>query len=425
MNWTPALTELQGLLIALYPNRELCQRPLDQAQVPTSMIEFKDRAIDNWHNILTEVVKLKKLETLIQFVSEEYQGQSGQLNSAYQRYLEEAAKIDSSLVDDVAVGFAALVRFMKLPEVRDTLLVYSASLRSASKQIDDMGNYKELHDLLHDLQIHCYDPVIQASKRLPADRTVWDDLLTHQLTLQGILDAINDLTGRKTFDPGSMSFILDYLIQAQGRMDEAIVATDLEKLRKATYLLDRVLDVQPPLINIRLNSAARDLRLSDLVMALSSVRDKVVTLELDLDEVKQFITAVETLKTLSTSLSALINEHDKWQSIDQDLRQVEPNLAQGFEELEWSWSRLKQESVPLYADGGETWAKNFRTYTEKLDSAISSKNLTTITESFRLYRRQASDRFYRVDKNLKVLCGELREIGSAPLDAVTNALGRT
>jgi hypothetical protein len=323
---------------------------------------------------------------------------------------------------EVTTGLAALIELMRLPQVRETMRTYRTSLRMVSGQIDDMSNYKELHDLLHDLQMHCYDPIVQTLRRPSSDTTIWEDLLTHELTLQGLIDSLNDIGSRETFDQSVILWIKDYLAQASAKLGEAVAAADAGKLRGASFHLSRVLDVQPPLINVRLNAAARGLRLSDLVLALDAVRHQVVALRLDLEEAREFINGVEALDRLNVSLTALIAEHDKWQSIDQDLRQIEPGLAQGFEELEWSWARLRERSAPLYEGSAEAWARNFKTYTERLDGSIASRNQAAVREAFRLYRRQAADRFYRVDKSLKVLCEELRKIGSAPLDAVMFAL---
>jgi hypothetical protein len=72
---------------------------------------------------------------------------------------------------------------------------------------------------------------------------------------------------------------------------------------------------------------------------------------------------------------------------------------------------------PLYLQIAVDWAITMKSDHDKLDVAITAHDMPKIRQLFQRYRRQAGDRFYRVDSDLKRLCDELREVGE-PLASV-------
>ena len=80
-------------------------------------------------------------------------------------------------------------------------------------------------------------------------------------------------------------------------------------------------------------------------------------------------------------------------------------------ELEMSWPSLRDMAEPLYDGGGEQWAESVRRDAEALGDALEEGNPARIKRYFWRYRRQAGDRFYKVDVDLKNLCEEMRQVG--------------
>ncbi|MBD2451490.1 hypothetical protein H6G76_31120 [Nostoc sp. FACHB-152] len=138
--------------------------------------------------------------------------------------------------------------------------------------------------------------------------------------------------------------------------------------------------------------------------------------ELDADKASQFNDGVEALASLEHSLTILVHSHNDWQELDLELRRIEANIEQDIFELELSWPDLKAMAESLYSSIDE-WALLFQQDSENLDSAIASKNPVKVKRYFRSYRRRAGDRFFRVDMDLKRLCGNLRIVGE-PLVSV-------
>jgi ferritin-like protein len=287
------------------------------------------------------------------------------------------------------------------------------------------------------LQFHCYNPIVQETKRAADADLAWEALVDYELTFQEIVSRLQDIAGqapqeltmsqdigavsvapgigRTALAPNETAWIQD-LVQSHQELQGAIENADAKQLKRAIRLMNRVLTVQPTQVNTRLNSTARTLRLSSLVQALARVRDVLALPELDSEKVRQFEVGAASLSALSVGLSTLVDDHDRWQAIDLELRRIEATLDQDIGELELSWPDLKALVTPLCATA-EPWAAAILADGEKLESAIDAQDAARIKQFFRRYRRQVGDRFYRVDVDLKRTCDDLRKI-VAPLASV-------
>jgi Effector-associated domain 10 len=319
--------------------------------------------------------------------------------------------------NSVSQGLNALADLMQYPEAMSAVITFRVDFQAACEQINIIANYKEVHDLLHTLEFQCYNGIVQESKRFPADETGLEILLDHELTLQKILREVQDVTARETIATKEVIWLED-LKRAQVELQGAIEELDTRRLQRSVWLLNRVLAIQPSRINTNLNSAARTLRLPTLVSAMKFIFDKLARSNLDRDKIRQFQEGVEVLAELNERLIALVNGHDYWQELDLELRRIESNLEQDSIELEMSWPDLKARTDILFAgEIGDPWTVAFEQDGQNLDLAINAQNPAKIKRYFRMYRRRASDRFYRVDASLKRLCEELREVGE-PLASV-------
>jgi hypothetical protein len=321
----------------------------------------------------------------------------------------------------VSEGLGALVELMQTPEVRAALVAFRTDFQAACEQIDILGGHKHMHDLLHTMQFHCYHPMFQEAKRFPDDEMGLENLMDYELTLQRIVRDLQEAAQWPTFVAVDTSWIGD-VEQAQRELHDALEELDALKLKRAIWYMNRVLAVQPSQINTRLNASARALRLPALVEALTYVCDSLERLDLEADKVRQIEAGVEALANLSQSLAALVQDHDSWQVVDLELRRVEVAMQGDMMELEMSWPILKEMTEPLYADLSDEWARSLQADAQALDEAIAQRNLARTRRYFWRFRRRAGDRFFRVDTDLKGLCGDLRQIGE-PLTTVMSMIG--
>ena len=155
-------------------------------------------------------------------------------------------------------GLYALSELMSVPEVWNTAIAFRAIFQAACEQVEVLGNYKDLHDLLHTLEFQCYSGIVQEAKRFPDDETALDILMEHELILQRLVDDIRDVAKQETVASIEIAWLKD-LAQAQEELHAAINQLDTRRLNKAIWLINRVLTIQPSRINTSLNIAISSL----------------------------------------------------------------------------------------------------------------------------------------------------------------------
>jgi hypothetical protein len=317
----------------------------------------------------------------------------------------------------IGEGLDALRDLMETTnDVRESVVSFRTDFEATRTQIEILGTYKDIHDQLHSLQIHCFNCVVLEARRTSVDDIAWDTLSNYELTLQGIVDRLREIATSTQLAPSELAWNND-LAQARVEMAMAIETLDIGGLKRATRLLNRVLTIQPAQINARLSAAARTLRLLQLASALKRIEGSMASIERDSDKVQQFERAVAVVAQLGSDLRRLVSDHDQHQLVDLELRRIETLLDQDLSELELSWPDLKAQANPLYQASEEPWAVAVRSEADRLDTALASSDPVKIRHFFRRFRRQMGDRFYRVDIDLKRLCDDLRKVGE-PLSSL-------
>lgn len=321
----------------------------------------------------------------------------------------------------VGAGLQALRELMeRSTQVRIAMNAFRTDFGAASVQVGLLGDYKDLHDLLHLLQFSCYNGIVLTAARFPGDDSALENLYDYHLSLENIYNEMRVVVDRELVPKIETTWIQE-IAEALRELQIAIDQLDEQSLKKVIWRLNRLLSVQPTRINTRLNSAARNLRLSSLVLALRRVYDHILTLDLDRGKVEAFKTGLEALVNLCERLDRLIEDHEQWQAVDIELRRIEALIGQDLLELEMSWSDLHRQAGPLFESRTEVWAEAFQKESKALDEALAFDNPIKTRRAFRSFRRRAGDRFYRVDLELKALCGELRLVGD-PIASILRIL---
>jgi hypothetical protein len=296
------------------------------------------------------------------------------------------------------------------PIVRNAVIGFRNDFKSTHEQVDLLGDYKDLHDQLHKLQFHCYNGVVQAATRFPDDDLTIDSLIDYALTLEGIFEELKQIATRPSIPNQELTWIEDVGL-AKTDLRNAVDTLDEALLKKVIWRLNRLLTIQPARINALLNYSAHALHLSDLLSALASVSDTLISLELDPNQVTTFQSGLTAFGELNRSLSSLIDDHDNWQALDVELRRIEGSIERDMMEFEMSWPDIKLKAGPLYMDVPEEWANALKKESDVLDDECKAKNPLKVRRGFRSYQRRVTDRFYRVDVQLKTLCSDMRQIG--------------
>ncbi|MCB0034406.1 MAG: hypothetical protein KDE51_10320 [Anaerolineales bacterium] len=317
-------------------------------------------------------------------------------------------------------GLAALSDLMQLPEARTAVIVFRNDFEAVIDQIDILADYKQVHDLLHSLEYQCFNILQQASRLFPDDDFALDSLIEAELTLQQIVGALHELNTRSSFATNELVWVQD-LERVQGHLTGAMDDEDEKQLRRAIWLINRIIAIQPSQINTRLNAVARTLRLSVLARAMTSIYETLGKLNMDKDKLDQFVQGAYALSQLNVNLDKMVEGHDDWQAIILELRRIDNSLESDPLELEMSWPDLRPMIEALYEGVEEEWATTLDEDVERLGEAVAGANPARMKRFFRRLERRASDRFYRIDIDLRRLCEDLRRVGE-PLATVLSIL---
>ncbi len=315
-------------------------------------------------------------------------------------------------------GLQALGEMVQaLPEVRAAVISFSASLRAATQQVDRLGDYKDLHDLLHQIQYQCYATIVREATRFP-DETSLEILNEYARNLRDILTRLESIVALHRIQPAETAWIQE-VANAQAELKTATEALDNTSLKNAVWRLKRILSTQPVRINSSLINSAQALNLPALLEALEHIALGLVDLPIDVDRLDQFRTGLLALRTLNERLQSMLCDHEAWQNLDFELRQVENMLEKDLSELQFSWQMLKTQAAPLYQGCSEQFALDLEKYRQALDEALPSGNPIKIRQAFGNFRHEAGSHFYKIDLDLKALCSELRLV-SGPLSVIAN-----
>ncbi len=317
---------------------------------------------------------------------------------------------DLLAVHTVDNSLSILEGLVKRPDFKAKVVALQTDFEAAGSQIDLLTNYKDLHDLLHNLQYLCFNGLVQEARRFPEDPLSMDILLDHELTLDGLIDNLAEVAHRPGMPASELDWITD-MVTAHDQLEQAIQNLDAEPLQRALRLIKRVLDRQPTRINERLNAAARALRLVAIEQSMMAIRKDLRRLKLAPQQVKRFENGVTALGDLGENLTRLVEDHDRWQAIDLELRRIEALMSHDLSEIKLSWPELRAKVDPLCQESAAPWANWIRGDSQDLDKALASKNPALIRQCFQRYRRRVGNRFYQVDTDLKSLCHELRSVG--------------
>jgi hypothetical protein len=353
----------------------------------------------------------------------------------YKEFLRAAGMVVDDLPDDeqtqpsamlayapaqAGAGLTAMADLLGAPDAQAAVAGFRNSFEIVCRQIDRLSHYKDLHDLLHDLQFNCYNPIVRGAKDFPNNLLFLESLADYAAELQQILNSLWEVLERAAFPTNEQAWI-QQLDQASGLLREAIERADKQLLDRATFQIDRVLYLHPTKINERLKEAARDLQLASLIKAMDAVQRSSATAGPAPEKLEQLGRGITAIEQLDQGLARLIEEHDTWQEIDLELHRVDEDLDRQTQALEWLWPDLKVRLEPLCTGRVDRWTQDLRQTIERIERALAAQDAAAITAVFRALRRQVALCFFQADKMLKELCRTLRQV-DGPLNSVMSII---
>jgi hypothetical protein len=167
-------------------------------------------------------------------------------------------------------SFSAIVRMLTREDVRTAVVTFQTDFQAASQQIEQMNDYKQIHDLFQILETQ-HDLISRDQKRLANDDDMaWEDIAMAEPELQAKINDMVTLSKSKTFAEGNVRWV-NQLETIKERLHTAVEGDDLEALESGVSLLDRVLNRHPTRINAQLVAVASALRLDNLEKAITTI----------------------------------------------------------------------------------------------------------------------------------------------------------
>jgi hypothetical protein len=309
-------------------------------------------------------------------------------------------------------SFSAIVRMLSRADVRTAVVTFQTDFQAASQQIDQMNDYKQIHDLFQILETQ-YDLIYRDQKRLPGDDMAWEDIAIAEPELQTKITDLVTLSRGQTFAGGDVRWA-NQLETVKERLHTAVEGDDLEALDGGVRLLYRVLNRHPTRINAQLVAVASALRLDNLEKAITTISSSLSEADVTMDSmVAEVKSGKSALAGLDQRLKELVREHNAWQTIDDEIRRVKAAVSQNnLDELEDAWYDLEpmtRERIQAHSEA--EWAMNLSKAIADLEPAIEQQLNTKVRRLFMRYHTYVGHRFREVDLELLSLCTELQRVG--------------
>ena len=302
-------------------------------------------------------------------------------------------------------------------ELKGNLADFQDSFQSALQQIDVLSDYKDLHDYLHDLQFSWFPLVEKKVTGLPDTKGAIQDLRGYEREFRTAIGKLNDTVNNNKVAETERVWINKLEEARQNlRLGIASAEPDVKLIGAAVQSISQVLGIQPTFINGALMRAVGALRLRELKDIVQLVLDKLTKKNPNSDIVKQFQQGIVNLNQMNSDLDALMDEHNIWQTNEGQIRMM--LLVDNLAVFNILWQQLKGKTSPLYTkepkEGAkpEEWASDLQEDEASLDRAIKANECEAAKAAFKLFDKDAKQRFWVVDKLIKKKCKELSEIRS-------------
>ncbi len=336
-------------------------------------------------------------------------------------------------------GFHGLGELMTNPEIQSFVAEQQPYLAAADEKLQVLVDYKNVHDLLHDLQFKCFNYIYQYSRRLE-DEIDWPLLVQPQQDLKSIIEALEVAARQPSLADEDFAW-LGQLRDAQNRLDKACEDLHAAPLKESRNRLKGILEKWPTIFDTKLCAAAQTIPLNELQSALDAIREKLRALPtgdkpnlLETDAGERFSDGVKTLPELNVHLDELTTEHTRWQVIEARLWSIEAFIGQDPAAFRDAWPDLYRRIGKVCGSVSAKWATSIMKDAAKLDSLLRMPEpddpdelrrwKIRVRQYFTRCSSEGGTRFYQVDLSLKRLCERLRSVHAALADILKKSHGR-
>ncbi len=314
--------------------------------------------------------------------------------------------------------------------VARALTPYVGDFQVCIEQLQAMGDYKDIHDALHQLYLFCFVPLRSQLPDMIQDQVVLSTMQREESDARKLVAGMQRIAQRRATDED-----LDWvpkMVGLEAELRGGLEAVNPAAVRRAINRLARLFDDQPTHVNDLLVHAAEGLRLDKLREAMATAQE-IVCQTLDAAEGSAVARGAVSAGLLEKRLDTLLLEHRRWQSLDGDLRDVR-QLLLDVADVDGFLAEWPEVSVGLskLCDGRESDdVASLKASCAQLDGLVgvwraphSDDAAATLRSAFRRCDTDANQRFFNVDSDVRALCNQLRPLGGL-LDALVRGIARS
>jgi hypothetical protein len=321
-------------------------------------------------------------------------------------------------VRKIAGGLDELAVLRTSPVVDDTITSFREDFRVASAKIELVRHFKRLHDELHTIHNY-YRQLTDNIRWFPEEASVLRLFSTVHADLEASVFELKQIQ-QEAPQGGTPATWIRSVEDATARLASGIDGSALPPVTAAIDSLRRVLSQEPGRLDSRMNSAARDIKVEKLVIALRRVRDAVSVSSPDNRMGERFAEGLASLEALEHQWSALIELHRGWEEVEATQRLIDESIGDAgdgdgtgddLRELRVQFEFISEAIATLVLSDEGDWVARLRTVHGDLSVALEQRDDAAARKRYMLFRSLTGRRFKNLDTQLKETCGDLSQLG--------------
>jgi hypothetical protein len=344
------------------------------------------------------------------------------LHAAIQNLCPAAGKAQPSpgaQVQKLIVGVHALRKLLKKPAVHEIVVAFKEKLTELANEVDNLFNYKELHDCLHNIELYQYQYIVDLVKTFRENPLDLAELESHVDQIRDICakarKAAESLPSTAAVRADEVRWV-DTLELTVARLRSAVANLDDQLAAQAARSLARLIRQEPPRINTRLTLIADTLPLDELNQTIEKVTGAAGVSAPVLQE------AQLSLRNLMPQLRGRVVEHKQWQEVENEfwgaiefieqatpesIEFVEQATPESIKEFNAIWPVAKSHVENLArVDSEADWAKAALSLASLIDKNVPDR-IDIARPHFRRFRQTVLYHFFQVNKALRLQCEAL------------------
>jgi hypothetical protein len=315
-----------------------------------------------------------------------------------------------AVVGTVAKGLEALAKLPGIALVQSTVGGFRALFEQGSTQIMKLRSYKALHESLHRLQLQL-TTIGDAITRAPTDAGARGSLGLYARDLRQLATRARTSAMGVPSEQIELPWIDDFdgcvkVLASAATSDAGVLERVPERLR--------LLLSEAPRINNALANLAATLSLDSLSTAMNTIT-QALQLPANSPALAPLTDGMHALSVLAPRLAGLVAQHYEWQWIEKELVVAELQVGVRPTERLLRWPQFKPRLLALCAlDANGEWSQDLQARLAEWETPVANGNSEG---AFEVVRHLCLLRFFDVDAELDMLCGQLLLI-AGPLNAL-------